>query len=80
MPWWLRVLGEDEARGVETDPARSQRLPLVRGAKAAKRAVFEDRRPRLVGDSLTVQIVENISASQKSTSTVDRSAKDSDSG
>lgn len=44
MPWWLRVLGEDEERGVETDLARSQRLPLVRGAKAAKRAVFEDRR------------------------------------
>ena len=43
-------------------------------ASAAYRPVFEDRRPRLVGDNLTVQIVENVSASQKSTSTVNRTA------
>ncbi len=41
---------------------------------ARYRPAFEDRRPRLVGDSLTIQIVENVSASQKSTSTIDRSA------
>ncbi len=41
------------------------------------RPVFEDRRPRLVGDSLTIQIVENVSASQKSSSTVDRTANNS---
>lgn len=35
---------------------------------------FEDRRARLVGDSITIQITENVSASQKSTSTVDRSS------
>ncbi len=35
---------------------------------------FEDRRARLVGDTVTIQIVENVSASQKSASTVDRSA------
>ena len=33
---------------------------------------FEDRRARLVGDTLTVAIVENVSASQKSSSTIDR--------
>lgn len=33
---------------------------------------FEDRRPRLVGDTLTIQIVENVTASQTSTSTIDR--------
>ncbi|WP_394790088.1 flagellar basal body L-ring protein FlgH [Rhodoferax sp.] len=38
------------------------------------RPVFEDRRPRMVGDNLTIQIVENVSASQKSTSTVNRTA------
>jgi flagellar L-ring protein precursor FlgH len=57
-----------------------QMAPPVTGglySVARYRPVFEDRRPRLVGDSLTVQIVENISASQKSSSTVDRSAKDS---
>lgn len=37
------------------------------------RPLFEDHRARLVGDTLTVQIVENVSASQKSTSTVDKS-------
>ena len=42
---------------------------------AAYRPAFEDRRPRLVGDSLTIQIVENVSASQKSSSTVNRSAE-----
>jgi flagellar L-ring protein precursor FlgH len=39
------------------------------------RPLFEDHRARLVGDSLTVQIVEKVSASQTSTSTVDKSGK-----
>ena len=43
-------------------------------ASARYRPAFEDRRPRLVGDSLTIQIVENVTASQKSTSTIDRTA------
>lgn len=34
------------------------------------RPLFEDHRARLVGDTLTVQIVEKVTASQKSTSTV----------
>lgn len=42
---------------------------------ATYRPAFEDRRARHVGDSLTIQIVENISATQKSSSTVDRSSK-----
>ncbi len=39
------------------------------------RPLFEDYRARLVGDSITVQIVEKISATQKSTSSVDKSGK-----
>lgn len=39
---------------------------------AAYRPLFEDHRARLPGDTLTVQIVEKISASQKSTSSVDK--------
>ncbi|MDA8447248.1 flagellar basal body L-ring protein FlgH [Paracidovorax valerianellae] len=39
---------------------------------ASYRPVFEDRRARLVGDVVTIQIIETVSASQKSTSTVDR--------
>jgi flagellar L-ring protein precursor FlgH len=41
---------------------------------ASYRPSFEDRRARMVGDIVTIQIVENVSASQKSTSTVDRSS------
>lgn len=37
------------------------------------RPLFEDHRARLVGDTLTVQIVEKVSASQSSSSTVDKS-------
>jgi flagellar L-ring protein FlgH len=39
------------------------------------RPLFEDYRARLVGDSITVQIVEKISATQKSTSSIDKSGK-----
>ena len=37
------------------------------------RPLFEDHRARLVGDTITVQIVEKVSATQKSTSSVDKS-------
>ena len=37
------------------------------------RPLFEDHRARLIGDTLTVQIVEKVSASQKSTSSIDKS-------
>ncbi len=40
---------------------------------AQYRPLFEDYRARLVGDSITVQIVEKISATQKSTSSIDKS-------
>ena len=36
---------------------------------------MEDHRARLVGDTLTVQITEKISATQKATSTVDKSGE-----
>lgn len=39
------------------------------------RPLFEDHRARLVGDTLTVQIVEKVSASQKSTSSIDKSGQ-----
>jgi flagellar L-ring protein FlgH len=39
---------------------------------ASYRPLFEDHRARLVGDTLTVNIVEKISAVQKSTSSVDK--------
>lgn len=42
---------------------------------ASYRPGFEDRRARLVGDNVTISIVENVTASQKSTSTLDRTNK-----
>jgi flagellar L-ring protein precursor FlgH len=38
------------------------------------RPAFEDRRARSVGDTVTIQIIENVTASQKSTSTVNRAS------
>jgi flagellar L-ring protein FlgH len=38
----------------------------------AYRPAFEDPRARLPGDTLTIQIAENVTASQKSSSTIDR--------
>jgi flagellar L-ring protein precursor FlgH len=56
----------------------AQPLPAtpVQGAifqAASYRPLFEDHRARLVGDTLLVRIVERVSASQKNTSSVDRS-------
>jgi flagellar L-ring protein precursor FlgH len=51
--------------------------PAANGAiyqAAAYRPLYEDHRARLAGDTLTVQIVEKVSASQKSTSSVDKQA------
>lgn len=59
--------------------AAAQRTPPpVTGSlfhNASYRPAFEDRRARLVGDNVTIQIVENVTASQKSSSTVDRSSE-----
>lgn len=68
---------------VEARPSHTERiaplppLPNTGGlfSQARYRPGFEDVRARLVGDSLTIQIVENISASQQSTSTIDRASK-----
>ena len=66
-----------------TAPALSmapRALPQVTGGlfhNASYRPAFEDRRARLVGDNVTILIVENVSASQKSWSTVDRKSETS---
>lgn len=56
-----------------------QPVPVVNNGSifqsATYRPLFEDHRARLVGDTITVQIVEKVTASQKSTSTVDKSGK-----
>lgn len=44
---------------------------------ASYRPAFEDRRARMVGDIVTIQIVENVTAKQNSTSSIDRSSETS---
>lgn len=44
---------------------------------ASYRPAFEDRRARLVGDIVTIQIVEKVTAKQNSSSSIDRSSKTS---
>jgi len=41
---------------------------------ASYRPLFEDRRARMIGDTVTISIVENVSASQKSTSTIGKTS------
>jgi len=42
---------------------------------ASYRPLLEDRRARMAGDTLTVQIIEKVSASQSSNSSIDKSGK-----
>src|SRR5688500_16161899 len=66
----------DVAEPTAALPQPQVAAPVNNGAifqSAQYRPLFEDHRARLVGDTITVQIVEKVSASQKSTSTVDKS-------
>jgi flagellar L-ring protein precursor FlgH len=62
----------------EATPVAPEPLPVAAAATGAifqagnYRPLFEDHRARLVGDTLTVSIVEKIAASQKSTSSLDK--------
>jgi flagellar L-ring protein precursor FlgH len=66
----------DVAEPTYAIPLRPTTQPMANGAifqSSQYRPLFEDHRARLVGDSITVQIVEKVSASQRSTSSVDKS-------
>jgi len=66
------------------EPGQREPAPPVRAAKApangslyqkaSYRPAFEDTRARLVGDMVTIQIVEKVTASQASSSTANRSS------
>lgn len=74
---------------VDVAPVQSLRYAAAPAAAAAPtgslfsavayRPAFEDPRARLPGDTLTIQIVENVSASQKSSSTINRTGEASSS-
>lgn len=56
-------------------PAPAARAPTGSLFHAASyRPSFEDRRARMVGDTVTILIIENVTASQKSSSTANRSS------
>ena len=66
----------DVAEPTALRPQAVQRPVVNNGAifqSSLYRPLFEDHRARLVGDTLMVQIVEKVSASQKSTSSIDKS-------
>ena len=66
----------DVAVPTHAAPLPNTAPPVVNGAiyqAAQYRPLFEDHRARLVGDTLTVVIVEKVSATQKSTSSIDKS-------
>jgi flagellar L-ring protein precursor FlgH len=62
----------------DTKPVEPQALPEVVATNgsifqaASYRPLFEDYRARLAGDTLTVTIIEKVSATQKSTSSIDK--------
>ena len=62
------------APAIQTPAFRTSAAPVTGSLfhSASYRPAFEDRRARLVGDVVTVQITENITARQTSSSTVDR--------
>ncbi len=73
-----------EVEFIEVKPlaiaATKQSVPPASGSlyhPSRHRGAFEDWRARRVGDLVTIQIVENVTASQKSTSTLNRASSTS---
>ena len=70
---WPRV---EVAETKPPEPAATQPPQSGNGSifqQGSYRPMFEDYRARLVGDTITVQIIEKVSATAKSTSSVDKS-------
>ena len=75
MPQKVQVdFATPPAAPVAAAPAPARAVTGSLFQTASYRQSFEDRRARLVGDSLTIQIVENVSASQKSSSAANRTS------
>lgn len=65
----------DVIKPTSTRPEPVVLAPVASGSiyqAASYRPLFEDHRARLVGDTITVQIVEKVSATQSSSSSIDR--------
>jgi flagellar L-ring protein FlgH len=80
LPWWLSGCAfiEPRVQVADTKPVEvaAPAAPVASNGAifhaASYRPLFEDHRARLVGDTITVQIVEKVTATQKSTSSVDK--------
>jgi flagellar L-ring protein precursor FlgH len=64
------VVGSPTTRPIVTPPPAIANGAIFQAT--AYRPLFEDHRARLVGDTLTVQIVEKVNATQSSTSSIDK--------
>jgi len=62
----------DESMDMPMPPPRLANGSIYQGRRASQ-PLFEDRRPRMVGDTLIVQLNEQVSASKTSSSNADRS-------
>jgi flagellar L-ring protein precursor FlgH len=62
----------DESMEVPMAPQRLANGSIYQGRRGSQ-PLFEDRRPRMVGDTLTVELNEQVSASKTSSSNADRS-------
>jgi flagellar L-ring protein FlgH len=62
----------DEAMDIPYPPGRLANGSIFQG-RYGSQPLFEDRRPRMVGDTLTVELNEQVSASKTSSSSADRS-------
>lgn len=62
----------DESMDVPLAPQRLANGSIYQGRRGSQ-PLFEDRRPRMVGDTLTVELNEQVSASKTSSSSADRS-------
>ena len=69
---WPRVDVADTAPPMPAPPPVAEAANGSIYQSAKYRPMFEDHRARLVGDTLTVQIVEKVSATAKSTSSLDK--------
>ena len=79
--WLAACQTAPQVEMASTQPVRqaAQAQPVVNNGSIFQagtyRPLFEDHRARLVGDTLVVQIVETVAASQQSTSSIDKSGE-----
>ncbi len=70
------VVGEQEKINIEEPPAALANGSIYQSHRGS-RPLFEDRRPRMVGDILTIVMDEQVSASKNSQSSMNRSGSSS---